>query len=96
MRQASSGRLMKVSQLWCRNTQLGVARDTSKHFLEGAKDRERRVRLAARGCRLPYTAVRPQLSKSWRSSALEKLPKAHFYPAFYEDLKVWKMRRNPL
>lgn len=27
--------------------ELGVATDTSKQFLEGAKDRERRVRLAA-------------------------------------------------
>ena len=40
---------MGFHSLWCRCAQFGIARGTSKHFLEGAKDRERRVRLAANG-----------------------------------------------
>lgn len=51
-----------MSQLCCGNTQLGVARDTSKHFLEGAKDREMRVRLTANGV---VAAKASKLISSW-------------------------------
>lgn len=85
MRQASSRRLVKFHSCVVEIRNSWLLEIPQRHFLEGAKDRERRVRLAANEC----VQSREKVISSLGIQCL-------FSSYFYKYSKVWKTKRNLL